>query len=73
MECVQLSSVNGDPPYLIAVGRAPDSGSRDDISRWRYTHTNTNARMISLPGMERIVMHFFKNGDRNQDVEWEEV
>jgi hypothetical protein len=71
--CVQFSSTDGAPPYLMAVrNNAYQEGEQDFL----ISSTPTPVpRRYCLP-MQRvaeIAVAFLENGERSSDVEWEEI
>ncbi|SRR6266700_7313985 len=70
--CVQFSSTDGTPPYLMAVRDNAEQGEQDFL----ICNTPTPVpRRYCLP-MQRvaeIAAAFLEHGERYSDVEWEEI
>jgi hypothetical protein len=72
--CVQYSSVDGSPPYLMAVGPVPESST----GHFEFLMTNTLTPVPSrycVPSetMKEIVAYFLRTGERCPAVSWEEI
>lgn len=72
--CVQFSSVDGAPPYLMAV----TPSQRDSEGELEFLIGGTASpvpRRYCLPygAVEDIAAVFVQNGGRKSDVSWEEI
>ena len=71
--CVQYSSADGSPPYLMASG---GDGGGDEFCEFLIGATPTPVpRQYCLPIEEvmSIAVHFVRSNERFPDVAWEEV
>jgi hypothetical protein len=72
--CVQFSSANGRPPYLMALAAHPNIGREAAEFLCGGTATPVSIRYI-LPfeDIERIAIEFLQTGQRSSRISWEEI
>jgi len=74
--CVQFSSKNGDPPYLMAVGNDGADECSEDYQHFLSGGTATPvSRRFCLPfdTLRRIAVYFMETGERYPTVSWEQI
>jgi Immunity protein Imm1 len=72
--CVQFSSMDGDPPYLMAVSTNPPMKCGYVEFLISNTPTPFAARyIISFDELKEIALHFMKTGERSNRVLWQEL
>jgi len=74
--CVQYSSNNGYPPYLVALSESQDRRNADGDVEFLAGGTATPVplrRCLTFEVLGQIVMYFFATGERSPEVGWEEV
>ena len=77
--CVQYSSSDGSPPYLVAVAKDRqylDDDQSDLQVEFLAGDTPTPIpmrRCLPYQLVKQLVVFFFRTGDRSPDVLWEEV
>ncbi|HKD40487.1 MAG TPA: Imm1 family immunity protein [Myxococcaceae bacterium] len=74
--CVQFSSTNGSPPYLMAVGNDAADERSDDYQDFLAGGTLTPVpRHFCLPfdTMRQIAVYFMETGEPNPIVSWEQI
>lgn len=70
--CAQLSSTDGEPPYLMAVGPDPSDGERVFLTGG--TPTPVPRRYgLPMPVVIDIACFFMQTGERLPSVAWEEI
>ena len=71
--CVQFSSVDGQPPYLMALRDSPvPEGAQDFLIG--NTPTSISRRFcLPMGQVARIATAFLRTGQRPPDVEWEAI
>jgi hypothetical protein len=72
--CVQYSSTDGAPPYLVAVARPELEAAGEMEFLAGGTAAPIPARhCLPFELVKKAVFHFFEQGGRITEVEWEEV
>ena len=73
--CVQFSSSNGEPPYLLAVtpGRAERNDGMVEFFAGDQPSEIPVRQCLPFEALRQIVLYFFENGVRCMDFVWEEV
>jgi Immunity protein Imm1 len=70
--CVQFSSSDGKPPYLVAVPPCPHMTSGDVEFLTADTPTPVPARnILNFDELKKIALHFLQTGERSEAVSWE--
>jgi len=71
--CIQHSPANDDVPYLMAVIADPLTGcDMEFMFDGELTEIPGNYA-IPFDALEEIAVHFFRTGERSEDVDWEEI
>jgi len=76
--CVQFSSIDGNPPYLIAMRKDEKGTDALDVDEVEFLAggTPTPISMHQIFPYEKVkdmVVYFFETGHRSPSVEWEEI
>jgi hypothetical protein len=72
--CVQISRMDDDPPYLMAVSADRPIKSGDFEFLCGNTPTPIPARhILSFEELKQIVLHFLATGERSNAVSWESI
>lgn len=72
--CVQHSSNDGMPPFLLAVSKTGSSNRNDMEFLVGDTTTPINGRYrIPFDALREIVVDFVTTGQRNSNVTWDEL
>lgn len=72
--CVQYSSIDGKPPYLVAVSQHPQI--KDGYAEFLTANTPTPVparNILSFDELKQIVLHFLETGQRSDAFSWEPV
>lgn len=71
--CVQHSSVDDQPPYLMAIVPGQrDGGDAGFMFGGSFTEILGN-QTIPFETMQEVALHFFRTGERSDVVGWEEI
>ena len=73
--CVQHSSSEGDPPYLMAVEEGIEFSTRDTVDFLIGNELTEIPRRYckSMESVKQIALHFLETGLRFPNVPWEEI
>ena len=72
--CVQYSSSDGSPPYLLAVVEDPTDGGQFVEFLAGDTPTAISRRFcLPIEQVQEIAVHFLASGERTGAVLWEEI
>src|SRR5215467_16118949 len=74
--CIQHSSCDGCPPYLMAISGSDPVFNPDDYMEFLTGNTPTEIpRYYCLPMelLKQTANYFVETGERSADVRWEEV
>lgn len=72
--CVQFSSTDGDPPYLMAMSANPPMKSGYVEFLISNTPTPFAARyIIRFDELKEIALHFMETGERSNRVLWQKL
>ena len=71
--CIQHSSSNGEPPYLVAVMKDAASGRQEEDHVFLCGGQATEIRgrhCVPFSVLQSVACYFLETGDRSQDVDW---
>jgi hypothetical protein len=74
--CIQFSTADGEPPYLVALSKAGEPSDRKDGAEFLCAGTLTpvpESRCVPFSVLKSVVSHFAETGERSSEVDWEEV
>jgi len=72
--CVQHSSVDGDPPYLVAVGFPAIEAEKVVDFMMQGSLTEVPAHLtVTKEDATKIAIHFMETGERLMNVTWEAI
>jgi hypothetical protein len=71
--CVQFSSSDGLPPYLVAVGDHPEAEGDQDFLCGSTPSPVAQRHCLPMQRVIEIAAVFLDSGERDQTIEWEEI
>jgi Immunity protein Imm1 len=72
--CVQYSSTDNSPPYLVAVETDRQVPDEEVDFLMANTDTPVSARYcVQFAKVRDIILHFFETGQRSPAVPWEDI
>ena len=71
--CVQFSSSDGSPPYLMAVGSNPDEEGEQEFLIGGAASPVPRRYCLPMLKVEEIAAAFLDSGKRAPHVTWEEI
>ena len=71
--CVQFSSNDGSPPYVVAVGVNPEEEGEQDFLVCDTKTAIPRRYCLPMSRVADIAVVFLETGERALDVTWEEI
>jgi hypothetical protein len=71
--CVQFSSTDGEPPYLMALRPNAEAEGEQEFLIGGTPSPVPRRYCLSMPKVADIAATFLENGERYPGVEWEEI
>jgi hypothetical protein len=71
--CVQFSSSDDSPPYLMALGNNPEEEGQQDFLIGNTVSPIPRRYCLPMSRVAEIAAVFLDNGQRASDVAWEEI
>lgn len=74
--CIQFSTADGEPPYLVAVGKVSGPSVQKGGAEFLCGGTLTpvpDARCLPFSVLKSVASYFAETGGRSPEVDWEEA